>query len=767
MCKPYLTSRDYVIPYAQPYYDSYAAPYVDAVRPYGQKIESQYLTPMVTFGKRTYQSYGAPRVDQAQAFGVTQWQKNVVPQWEVARQHAKVTYDASIAPHVNKVSDAASPYYSTVKDAGLQTYNDRVLPAYTKAKPYALQAYSTGHGFAVNTALPSGKLAWSSAVVFFDRTLWPKLRVLYGENVEPQLVRIGERLGRYRDGKKLKAAVEEVDHDNSVSVTSSSSYSVTSSVVADPTPSSSGITSPSSSASTEAAATPSSGTSDENVQEKVNNDLRTWQTKFAKAADKGTQELEERVKEITDRQSDSQASGVGEALLIQLEERASHQIEGLKSKIKTIVQGLPDDPEAADLETAETELLETIRVGGSEIRTKAQAVRSWRQKYDQETDSLVNAALDSTLEILDNIRDLGLQEIGMRWAWMEGVTYKDWAKYHELKKVFEDWRGEVEIIATEHAGLQKAKAAGEDVEARGMAVATEAARELGRLKDVGRWKIRARDDSDDFSTREMPAAAVSAAQKVKDKVEAVSESFNGQSQGTVDSVVSQATEGAANAASSASSIVAGTETDLTEQAATAASSKVQQASSKASTAIYGTPEPAVEKAASAAQSEASELSKAASKKVMGTQQPIAESVISEASTLAEHGASSIASAASSASSEAPKKVWGGAMAQKVAGHQPILDDIISDDEGDSYSEKLQSVVSEAGDRYADVTRAVSEALLGGTKTQGTVESVTSVANEQYAQAIAAASKALYGEPQGTMESAASVVSGKYDDAVSA
>jgi hypothetical protein len=43
------------------------------------------------------------------------------------------------------------------------------------------------------------------------RTAWPKVRVLYGENVEPQLVRIGERLGRYRDGKAIRDAVDEVD----------------------------------------------------------------------------------------------------------------------------------------------------------------------------------------------------------------------------------------------------------------------------------------------------------------------------------------------------------------------------------------------------------------------------------------------------------------------------------------------------------------------------------------------------------------------------
>ena len=65
--------------------------------------------------------------------------------------------------------------------------------------------------FTRNTAIPYSKWAWTTGVVFVDRIIWPKLRILYGENVEPQLVRIGERLGRYRDGKKLMAVVDGVD----------------------------------------------------------------------------------------------------------------------------------------------------------------------------------------------------------------------------------------------------------------------------------------------------------------------------------------------------------------------------------------------------------------------------------------------------------------------------------------------------------------------------------------------------------------------------
>ena len=81
---------------------------------------------------------------------------------------------------------------------------------YIASRPHVEKAYTFGHKLTTEIGLPYAKRAWSSAVVFIDRTIWPQLRILYGENVEPQLVRIGERLGRYRDGKKLKAAMEGV-----------------------------------------------------------------------------------------------------------------------------------------------------------------------------------------------------------------------------------------------------------------------------------------------------------------------------------------------------------------------------------------------------------------------------------------------------------------------------------------------------------------------------------------------------------------------------
>lgn len=207
ICKPYFQVRSAVAPHIQPYYNAYAASYVDAARPYYDTFDKRLITPITTLGKK----YGAPRVAQAQSFSQAQWEKNVQP--EVLKYQAifKKQYDQIIGPYVDAAVTTAGPYYDIARSSALQTYYEHILPTYSTVQPYALQGYGVANDFAVNTAIPYSKWAWTTGAVFLDRTVWPKLRILYGENVEPQLVRIGERLGRYRDGKKIKAVAEEVD----------------------------------------------------------------------------------------------------------------------------------------------------------------------------------------------------------------------------------------------------------------------------------------------------------------------------------------------------------------------------------------------------------------------------------------------------------------------------------------------------------------------------------------------------------------------------
>ena len=767
----------------QPYYSHYVAPQVDKARPYVETLNREIYTPAFKYGKQTYDSYGAPKVEQIQEFGQEKWVNILKPQLDTAKVQAKKRYDSNLAPHVSKASAAAAPYYTSGRDSAAQIYSAHVLPAFEASRPYVEKTYAVSRQVLVDTGLPYAQSAWASTAVFFDRTLWPKLRILYGENVEPQLVRIGERLGRYRDGKRIRAVVEEAGTTAQVSSLSSSLSSVAASVApAQLSQTKSLLTqSPAPSLTSEQEA--------QQIREKIESDLKNWQDKFARAADKGTEDLGERIKDIVDRQIENQALGVGEALIVELEETSKHQLLKLKKDIQWLVQTFPEEYDDDDLGKASFSLSKFVRQAGLAVKEKAQALRSWKENFDREIYSLVSAASESTLEVIDNIRDLGLQEIGLRWAQMEGVTYKDWSKYHEVKKTFDEWRSKVEAVAQKHEGLQKARDAGEDLEFRGMALAEETAKELARLKEVGQWKMEAGDVSDDFRTRSIPAEAAAAAQRAIKKASSASEQFVGSSQGTLESIVSQASQQASNAVSSASSAIIGTEPGVAEQATSKAAEAASVVSERASEAIIGTQQSLPKSVVSAAKDKANQAASAASEAVIGTPLPAHDSIASQISGSAVAASSAISeavsgsstpatvsvaslansasSSASSVASKVSKKVYGGAMAQKVGGERkPILDDAINDEDDSTYSEAMQKLVNQAGDRYAAVTNAVSEALKA-TSTQGTGESVSSVADDQYTKALAAASSVLYGTQQGTAESITSMASEKFVQAIEA
>ena len=211
VCKPYLIVRSSVTPYIEPYYAAYAAPYVDAARPYGEKLHEHIYSPAVKYGKHAYEAYGSPQVEKTSQYVQMHWAKTLKPQIDATQVQAKIRYQATLAPYVTQLLDAVDPYYSASRSTVLDIYNQNLVPAYKSSRPYIEKTYALGHKVTVETCLPYTKWALYSTMVFLDRTVRPKLRILYGENVEPQLMRIGERLGRYRDGKKLRAAVEEID----------------------------------------------------------------------------------------------------------------------------------------------------------------------------------------------------------------------------------------------------------------------------------------------------------------------------------------------------------------------------------------------------------------------------------------------------------------------------------------------------------------------------------------------------------------------------
>ena len=662
------------------------------------------------------------------------------------------------------------------------------MPAFERSKPYLHNAYGVSQAFVLDTGIPYAKRVWLTIVIFVDGTLWPQMRALYGNNVKPQLVMISERIARYQEGRKLKASMEKVESSISAAsaATMESILAATPEIIPEtPTP------------TKESTFAKTSLTTEEQIaaaREQVARDLHTWQEKFAKAADKGSDDLQDRVKEIINGLIGSAVETEGAGLLIALNRTVKQKMTDFKSKVVEVVSSLPHESSASDEEAAEKILQDAIRQSANSIRDRASAVRQWHINFEANIAQRAEAAADSTLDILDGIRDLGLQEIGMRWAWMEGVTYKDWAKYHELKKQFDHWRNEVREVATKHEILQEAKKAGNTILEDAMDTAQDAARELVRLKDVGKWKIRVHDSTADFESRVMPAGAASAVSKAGDVINDASGSLVGTSQDTMASVGAMASEAAAKVVDSASSAMVGSSHGAMENMASKASEAAEKVASSASSVMVGTSQGTVESIVSAATRSAANIAsnvsaalrsdsssgafdhvaasaQSISSRIRGSASSVADSIASAASSvkgaMSPSSAGNAASSASSIGSSAPSKIFAGAMAQKVSGKAPICDDTVDDEDEDeaTFSKKIQGVVNNAGDRYADITKAVSEALLG--PSQGTGKSLSSVASEQYSSALAAASSVLYGTTQGTAESVTSIASEKYSQAVSA
>ncbi|KAH8586282.1 hypothetical protein B0O99DRAFT_74902 [Bisporella sp. PMI_857] len=768
ICKPYFQLQSAITPHLQPYYETYAAPYVDTVRPYYQTLDKQVIAPATAFGIK----YGAPRVTKGQEFAQAQWDKNVQPFVAHYQNIAKAKYDEALAPHLDKATKAVGPYYDIAKTNALQTYYGHILPTYTTVQPYAVHGYVLASDFIVTTAIPYSQWAWTTGGIFLDRTVFPKLRVLYGENVEPQLVRIGERLGRYRDGKKLKAAIDNIDSSSSSVAATSTFFSISSSIAAaheTPTLSSTSVETEvaSEAAKAEEPAEPTKLTSAEireNAAKVVAEDLKTWQEKFSRAADLGSEELESRITEITDRMIQSQAEKVGRALNIQLEETVKSSLGKLKSDIISIVKG------SASVDEKEESLNAAVRKAGVAIKDKAQSIRTWRLTYNKELNMLIGKAAKETFEIIDHIRDLGLQEVGMRWAWLDGVTHKDWAKYHELKNKFDEWRVEVEQVSNAHPGLAKARATAQEVESNALDTAELAAKELSRTKETGRWKISTSDASEDWSPKIVPVAAANSGPKILEKASDASEAVLGTSQGTVESILSEASSTFQSVGSSISSNVIGTPQGSVEAIVSIAKESATSLADEVSSSVIRTSQGSVESVISVAKGTVSSLVDAAAASVSSATSDIVSGSSSLASSVSKsdsEASDSISSVASSASSAASKKVWGGAEAQFVEARQIIFDEIIQESDEDTFSEKIQSMASAAGDRFADITNAVSEAILQPTRTGVNVETVTVLAAEKYSSALSAASVALYGTQQGSGENISSLVSSRYADAIAA
>ncbi|KAL2123575.1 hypothetical protein VTJ04DRAFT_4030 [Mycothermus thermophilus] len=516
ICRPYFHLRNAVAPHIEPYYDTYAAPYVEIARPYYVAVDRAIVTPSWAYVKQ----HAAPHIEQLQTVARAHWDKTIQPQVDQYRDLAKARYDESLAPHVAQVAAAAQPYYEIARTNALQAYHGAIVPAYHFAHPYLVEGYHAASVFTSNTLVPAAAWAWDRTYTFLEGTVGPRIRAVYAENVEPQLVKIGKRLGRYTNSPTRKSVPKPKLSPTSAG--GSDSHAETTSfekpVVSSPVSSSSASTTSTTTSSRRRpinTAWPRVSMEpvpppevDEKLEQEdphrreareiIAADLQDWQERYTKAADEGLAEIDERVQEIAKRMIRREARITGRTLLNQLQIAATTQLADLRDAIRSIVTSVSQGTTTPD--EGREQIIAAVRRAGMAVKERAQAVRSWRESYDADLQQAVTTAAETHFAILENIRDLALQKIGMKWAWMDGVTYKDWAKFHLLKSRFDEWQGDLEKHVVNHPSLEAAQLEGAAIEDDAMQTAASTAKELARLKQVGQWKLIARDDSDEFDS---------------------------------------------------------------------------------------------------------------------------------------------------------------------------------------------------------------------------------------------------------------------------
>ncbi|POR31387.1 Uncharacterized protein TPAR_08366 [Tolypocladium paradoxum] len=781
ICKHYFRAKNAVSPHVEPYYDQYAAPYVDVAKPYYDAVNSRVLTPSRLYAVQ----YGAPWVKKGQDYAWSQWETNGQPRLARLQQVSQTHYDQSIAPHLTKAGDVIGPYYDIARTNSLQLFYEYVLPSYEFVRPYAVHGYDAASDFATGTALPAAYWAWNKADHFLDTAVWPQLRVVYVENVEPQLVRIGERLGRYKNQAKTKVLPVRPSSDgNTFSETVHSSFSkptpqtstTASSTVEETATSVADATKPSETAGeywNPVEAPPAAEDESEKrrkAREMVAEDLELWQNKFVAQADEEATDIEDSVDEIARRMIEENARVTGKGLVDQLEATIESELADLKIKILSIVEDGSDG--------AEDKAVNAIRSAGVAIKKRAQVIRGWREDYDAELQETVVGAADVHFEILDETRTLALQQIGMKWAWTDGVTYKDWAKYHELKSTLTQWTEELKQLIVTHPALLEAQDASARTEDEGMTIAAAAAKELARLKEVAHWKILAKDSTDDFDSEAMrlAAEAAEAAQKAAEVEETVAEHVD-EAESVLKDAAEEGSFSAEELSSTAGEAVWETVSAVTEAAAGATSSVVD-AGSVASLAV----EDQISAASEAASSVMFDAVKEAVSSSTGATEPIilgtaevlndaepttplaaeaAEALKGEPAAVSDDTSQAgsaeddldIAKDASEAGKEKPRATdtatmhaaMFGAAAQSVSDRRPVLDDDVDLDMIGSVTTAAQaaysSAVSLASDRYSSALSVVSAQIYGAPKPVH--EQLFSSVSAAYDNAVAAASHKLH------------------------
>ncbi|KAK9314489.1 hypothetical protein V1522DRAFT_407493 [Lipomyces starkeyi] len=415
-----------------PFYNTKIAPYVE---PALERIQTGYVT------------YAAPGIERAASAAKSQYNVYAAPYVANVESAIKDQYDEKARVHVEKLVGLARDVY------------DSLIPLWESSQPYIAQALRRANAVAVYSKYVIGrkagpivdkmaakgselaKVSWAKVVKFYNDVIVVKSLQLYFDHVEPAVLRVKDRifLKAFSEDKDVcecddencecddydEGAEGDIENEEDIAsvVTSTITRTISRTAVSSVYSGNAGTQTPE--------ITPPVEHIDPEIAEhqlEIEKDIISWTSKFRTAGKNAVSSLSMEIDSLFQSAQDTLLAAAEANLL-----RAQNEIESIF--------------DTAD--AAQVFVITTI------LAAKADAVRAQAVEAANSVLRDAESIRSSTLDIFKTVTDIGLQELGRKWAFMEGITWQDWKEYRTLKSMADDFAQIIVDIPIDDKIVQK------------------------------------------------------------------------------------------------------------------------------------------------------------------------------------------------------------------------------------------------------------------------------------------------------------------------
>ncbi|KAK6341114.1 hypothetical protein TWF696_008204 [Orbilia brochopaga] len=454
--------------YIEPYYAEYLSPYVGKATPHITLAYNRYVYPSYTYAVTQFEQHGRPQLVKVQKAAQAQYTRSIAPHVKVLEAKGWKLYDAYLADWVATGREAYGAYAPVAQKYAKQGYDfalEQAHPYYIAALPYLKTVWTQG----IETA------GW----VGVEGKGWVARR--WGMHVEPQLWRIQERLG-LRGFAKNATPVKESEptprHHSNPNASSSDIRPDSNIETEDRRP-------PAEAPNGQDGEEPVAKSSAEQIQaarEKVEGDLAAWATKFEEAATTASNTVTRELNILCEKVMKEQTP-ISTDLLKTLDDGVAREFFNFEDGVLKLL----DSPAEHKYVMVGYEGL--VGRTNSDLKRRYAQIAEHTETFLMDTYQNTAKIVDAALADMDQVHDLGMQELGMKWAWMDGITYKDWARYHDLKKDFPALKTKVIRSGQGHKGLREVTDYAKSINDAATEVFNVAKAEIAKLEKQARKRL--------------------------------------------------------------------------------------------------------------------------------------------------------------------------------------------------------------------------------------------------------------------------------------